>query len=127
MRRRWFSPRALLLHLAVIVWVPGCIIAAWWQVDIALAGDHLGWLYSIEWPCFALFGVVVWWNLVHDDPETVGSRALRRTRPSDPAAAAPVLDAERLAAEEAEDPQLAAYNEYLQRLADGAPDHGWRR
>ncbi len=77
---RWLSGRSLLLTAAVAIWVPGCAVAAWWQVTVALAGDRLGWLYSVEWPCFAVFGTVVWWNAVHDDPETVGARALGRAR-----------------------------------------------
>ena len=47
---RWFSGRALLLHLALLVWFPGCLVAMWWQVTVALAGNALGWLYAIEWP-----------------------------------------------------------------------------
>lgn len=118
------SRRALLLHMAVVVWVPGCAIAAWWQVTIALAGDHLAYLYSVEWPCFAVFGAVVWWNLVHDDPDTVGVRGLRRaqrtTVSGEPVGVVvPVPDDERLRMLEEQDPELAAYNDYLARLASG--------
>jgi hypothetical protein len=131
-RGRWLSRRALLLHAAVAIWVPGCALAAWWQVTIALGGDRLGWLYSVEWPCFAVFGAVVWWNLVHDDPDAVGARGLRRARAARAAGdggdgtvcgavpgAGADLDEARIRALEERDPELAAYNDYLARLASG--------
>lgn len=79
-RVRWFSRRSLLLTLAVLVWVPGCGVAAWWQVTIAMAGNALGWLYAVEWPVFAVLGVLGWWQLVHDDPAEVDARRLARRR-----------------------------------------------
>jgi hypothetical protein len=123
-RSRWFTKRALLSHAILAVWVPGCAVACWWQVGIALSGDQLGWIYSVMWPCFALFAIVFWWHLVHDDPDTVGRRGLRRiaqeaesregTRSADEE-----LDEREiaLARAEAEDPELAAYNAYLASLA----------
>ncbi len=77
-RQRWFSRRALALHLAILVWFPGCLVAGWWQVTRALGGNGLSYLYSVEWPVFAVVGVWGWWQLVHTDPETVGLRAQRR-------------------------------------------------
>jgi hypothetical protein len=74
----WTTRRAVVAHVALAVWVPGCAVAAWWQVGIALSGDDLGWVYSVMWPCFAVFGVVFWWFLVHDDPDRLGARGLRR-------------------------------------------------
>jgi hypothetical protein len=132
-RSRWLHRRSLLAHGALLVWIPGCAVAAWWQVGIALGGDSLGWVYSVMWPCFAVFGIVFWWFLVHDDPETVGARALRHRAAADAAAGTegattPDEDdgaAQRLARAEAEDPELAAYNEYLSALAE--QDKSWRR
>jgi hypothetical protein len=78
----WLSKRSLLLHLAVVIWVPGCAVAAWWQVTVAMSGDNLGWLYAVEWPIFAVLGVIGWWQLVHDDPaELEEKRRRRRSRP----------------------------------------------
>ncbi len=97
------------------MWVPVCAIACWWQVTVALAGDHLGWLYSVEWPAFGIFGIVVWWNLLHDDPEKVGSRALRagHVRPH----RITERDRDITTRAEVESPELARYNEYLAALA----------
>ena len=104
----------MLSTVALIVWVPGCAVAAWWQVGIALGGDSLGWVYSVMWPCFAVFGTVFWWFLVHDAPDTVGARDPRE------------LGDERAIAEaEAHDPELAAYNAYLAGLADRPKS--WRK
>ncbi len=105
------------------MWVPGCVVACWWQVGIGLSGDSLGWIYSVMWPCFAVFGTVFWWHFVHDDPDTLGRRGLRRIQE---AADNDVEDTEDDEAEardeamtraEAEDPELAAYNAYLAELA----------
>jgi hypothetical protein len=107
-RRRLGGVPRPLLHLAIVCWVLGCGVACYWQVTVALAGDALGWLYSIEWPCFAIFGVVVWWNLCHDDP---GARRVR-SRPTFTGHKAPVVTR---GADES--PELAAYNDFLASLA----------
>lgn len=138
-RARWLSRRAVIAHAALLIWIPGCAVAAWWQVGIALNGDSLGWVYSVMWPCFAVFGAIFWWFLVHDDPDSVGARGLRRQAAA--SAASPPSpgtddagagsggsssdDGERLARAEAEDPELAEYNAYLATLA--GQEKSWRR
>ncbi|MGH9068060.1 MAG: hypothetical protein ACRD0J_11335 [Acidimicrobiales bacterium] len=147
MVRRWLSWRSILLHAAVAVAAPGCLYAGWWQVTVAMAGDPLGWLYAVEWPVFSVFAVIVWWNLLHDDPASVGDKGLRRlvslgltpasaggpagagapgTLPTgDPGpitVTAPAYHAEnepagRARRRDEEDPKLAAYNDYLAALA----------
>jgi integral membrane protein len=77
LRTRWLSRRALLLHLEVIVIAPGCLVAGWWQATRALSGNGLSWVYSIEWPLFALLAIGGWWHLVHEDPEAYKRRRLR--------------------------------------------------
>jgi hypothetical protein len=125
--RSFASRRAILATAALLIWVPGCAVATRWQVGIALSGDLLGWVYSIMWPCFALFGGLVWWHLVHDDPETVGTKGLRRLQRAqhpDATGAFQVPDAVRRA--EAEDPELAAYNAYLAELGRRPRSKTWR-
>ena len=51
-RERWLSGRALSLHLAVLVLVPACAVAAWWQINRAADGNQLSYLYSVMWPVF---------------------------------------------------------------------------
>jgi len=105
------------------------VLACWWQVTIALSGDALGWVYSVMWPSFAVFGVVLWWNIVHDDPQTVGARGLRRLR-EEAERARPVEEPatdDAISRAEAEDAELAAYNAYLAELRRRPDTKTWRR
>ena len=124
MRERWLSRRAICLHLAVVVWVPGCLIAGWWQVTRALGGNGLSYLYSVEWPVFALVGIWMWWSLVHTDPETVGARAQRRLEEARALAGLAPSGPQRRRADE--DEELAAYNDQLARLAAQGRPKTWR-
>lgn len=65
------------LHLTVAVIAPGCVVAGWWQVTRALAGNELSWAYSVEWPVFSLVAVAAWWLLIHEDPEAFRARRAR--------------------------------------------------
>ena len=127
--RRWSSRRALIAHGVLVIWVPGCAVACWWQVTVALSGDDLGWVYTFMWPAFAVFGAVLWWHLVHDDPDTVGARGLRRLREQAPTDSSPSQSAsdDVIARAEAEDAELAAYNAYLAELQRGPQTKTWRR
>jgi hypothetical protein len=131
---RWTSRRALIAHGVLVVWIPGCVAACWWQVTVALSGDSLGWVYSVMWPSFGVFGIVLWWHLVHDDPDTVGARGLERLRrESEKTETGTGQDEEQsppddaIARAEAEDPELAAYNAYLAELRRGPETKSWRR
>lgn len=124
MRARWLSRRALTLHLAVVLWFPGCLLAGWWQVTRALDGNGLSYLYSVEWPCFALVGIWVWWVQIHTDPETVGARAQRRMQDARARAGiAPVVPERR---RDEEDEELTAYNDRLAKLAADGRAKTWR-
>ena len=126
---RWTTRRALIAHLVLVVWVPGCAAATWWQVNVALSGDALGWVYSVMWPVFAVFSVVLWWNIVHDDPDTVGVRGVRRLEHRDePRTAQARADAAAaIARAEQEDEELAAYNAYLAELRRASHRKTWRQ
>ena len=134
-RERWLSRRALWLHLSVLVFVPGCAVAAWWQINRAADGNQLSYLYSVLWPAFGLLGLYFWWMLIHTDYETVGLKGMQRQQaataptvveatedvPPTPGVAAPT--APTVSAEE--DPELAAYNARLAELAAQGPKT-WR-
>jgi hypothetical protein len=135
-RARWLSKRAVSLHAAVLVVVPGCAIAAWWQVNRAEDGNTLSYLYSVMWPVFGLLGIYFWWLLLHTDYEAVGLKGMRRaqaeaqaatdagaTSPAPPTTVAeePVL----AASGDDEDPELAAYNARLAALSAQGPKT-WR-
>ena len=126
-RQRWLSRQAVLLHVALLVWFPGCLLAFWWQVHRAFGGNTLSYLYSIEWPAFALVGVWAWWGLVHTDPEQVGRRAQERLRraPAVTGEAGPGAAAAPARRRDEEDDALAAYNDRLAELATRGPK-SWR-
>jgi hypothetical protein len=134
-RERWFSKRAITLHLALLVFVPGCAVAAWWQINRAEDGNQLSYLYSVMWPVFGILAIVFWWVLVHTDYETVGLKGTRRLAgPEEVASATQVSISSPPAAAtgeptpvitEDEDPELAAYNARLAELAAKGPKT-WR-
>ena len=104
----WFSPRALKLHAVILIVVPGFLALCIWQIDRALGGNTLSWAYVFEWPLFAAYAVYMWWRILHEKPD-----------------AAPAVPAENGQATEQpsardaqEDAEMAAYNDYLARLAE---------
>jgi len=116
-RAKYFSGRALVVHVALIAWLTMCVVAAWWQVGRAVTGNSLSFLYAIEWPCFAVLGFFGWWALLHVEKPTAEQEDERRAYEER-------MRAEALAARESEnvagaseDPQLAAYNDHLAELA----------
>ena len=76
-RKRWFSRRAFLLHCEFFLLAAACLTAGWWQVTRALTGNGLSWVYSAEWPGFALLAILAWWHLIHEDPEAYRARKQR--------------------------------------------------
>jgi DNA-binding transcriptional regulator of glucitol operon len=114
-RARWLSRRAVLLHLAFLLFVPVCVAATWWQITRAEDGNDLSYLYSFMWPAFAVIGVYFWWMFLHTDYEKVGRKGLQQATPvpspHDPPPAAAVQR------HDDEDPDLAAYNARLAALA----------
>jgi hypothetical protein len=134
-RERWLSRRALWLHLSVLVFVPGCALAAWWQINRAADGNQLSYLYSVLWPAFGLLGLYFWWMLIHTDYDSVGLKGMQRqqaeaastdvetTEAASPAPGVMAPAASIVSAEE--DPELAAYNARLAELAAQGPKT-WR-
>jgi hypothetical protein len=115
-RRVWFSRRALRLHAVILVVVPAFAALCVWQIYRAVGGNSLSWAYVFEWPLFAGYAVYMWWRFVHEKPEehTEAASSENGLAPAAMQSTAPPLPAE-AAQEEAE---LAAYNEYLARLAE---------
>jgi uncharacterized membrane protein YcjF (UPF0283 family) len=111
-KSKWFSPRAILLHLTLIAWVSGCVAAAWWQIARAADGNALSYLYAIEWPIFAIAGVLGWYALLNIEKVTEAQEQARREyeeKMRQEAQQARVVDEE--------SPELAAYNNHLAALA----------
>jgi hypothetical protein len=128
-RERWFSRRSLSLHLAVLLFVPGCAVAAWWQINRAADGNQLSYLYSVMWPAFGLLGLFFWWMLIHTDYDSVGLKGMLRQQAAAASEGvtteAPTGAVTMPAASDVEDPELAAYNARLADLAAQGPKT-WR-
>jgi len=72
--KQWVTPRALLLHLAFLLIAAGCLTAGWWQVQRAMQGNTLSYLYSVEWPAFVVVAGIGWFQMVRDTPEDLEKR-----------------------------------------------------
>ena len=133
-RERWLSGRAVSLHLAVLVLVPGCALAAWWQINRAAGREPaqlpvLGHVAGLRDP-----GPVL---LVDAHPHRLRDR--RPEGHAAPAGEADAADQDTGGAPPAaphaiaggtgrradEDPELAAYNARLAELAAQGPKT-WR-
>jgi hypothetical protein len=117
----WTSRRAISLHVALVLFVPGCVALTWWQVSRALGGNTLSWVYTFEWPLFGAYAVFMWWKLVHDVPAAradarAGSGSTAPSADSDGSADPGVDDREDADGQEDADEELAAYNRYLREL-----------
>lgn len=99
---------AFRLHLTLAVGLVICIGAFVFEVTRALGGNTLSWAYVFEWPIFAVFAVYMWWHLLHGQD---GSRQ----KPPRPDGAAGVTSPSDGGAP-AEDPDLAAWQEYLRTM-----------
>ena len=114
MKSKWFSSRALVLHVALVAWLVFCAVAAWWQVGRAVEGNSLSFLYSIEWPVFGVLGVLGWYAMLNMERVTEHDERERREYEEH------MRDQAQRAREtkiEEEDPTLAAYNDHLAALA----------
>lgn len=110
-------PKWLAWHAFALVATYAMLRLGLWQWHRAHAthsAQNMG--YALQWPAFAVFGLVVWWRVCRDavrPPENKAEPATkRRPAPERAAAVAPVT--------EEEDPELAAYNRYLARLNETA-------
>ena len=121
MKSKWLSAKALMLHLALIAWLAMSATAAWWQVGRAVQGNSLSFLYSIEWPVFGVLGVLGWYALLNIDRVSENDELERRAyeeKMRAEARKARQRDAE-------EDPELAAYNDHLEQLAERSKKKLW--
>jgi hypothetical protein len=110
-RSVWFSPRAIGLHVTVLIVVPTFFALFDWQLHRALAGNGLSWAYVFEWPFFAVYAVYLWWKLVHEPPGTPVDDT-----PAGSAVAGTDASSGHEPMEATEDDELAAYNRYLAEL-----------
>ncbi len=80
---RYFTPRCIGLHATLLVLLP---VFAWltsWQLGRALGGNTLSWAYTFEWPLFAGYAIYIWWQLIHDQPNSFSARRARSQQSSE--------------------------------------------
>lgn len=56
---------ALKTHLTLILGLALCTVAFWFELGRAVGGNPLSWAYVFEWPLLGLFGIYMWWKLLH--------------------------------------------------------------
>ena len=120
--KKYLTPRALLLHCLLVLWVAGCAAAAWWQVGRAADGNSLSFLYAIEWPLFGILGFLGWYALLNMEKVTEHQEKARREYEDLMREQARQA---REAAKAEESPELAAYNDHLATLAEQPKKKLW--
>jgi hypothetical protein len=91
----------------LVIGVPGCLAAGWFELTRALDGRMVAWVYTFEWPMYAVLGVFMWWRIWHRP---------RPTSPEVPQQARPTRSDD--------DIELAAWQEYLTDLRSVDPPGG---
>jgi len=71
---------AVKVHATLVAALLLCAVAFRFELSRALGGNSLSWAYVFEWPLFAIFGVYMWWSILHG-----GQRQRRRARQNRPA------------------------------------------
>jgi DNA-binding transcriptional regulator of glucitol operon len=114
MKGLW-TPAWIARHVAAVVLIVAFLCLGWWQYSRATSGNTLSWGYTVQWPVFAGFVGFLWWREVQlarkgvpEKPERDEAMAVGRPVrvPSRPAVRV-----------DDDDPELAAYNDYLAWLA----------
>ena len=116
MKGLW-TPAWIARHVLALVLIAGCLALGWWQFTRATGGNALSWGYTFEWPVFAGFFGFLWWREVQLARR--GKPAAEETRAPDPSGVTPGRPV-RVAVPPPpaeDDPDLAAYNDYLAWLA----------
>lgn len=110
----WFAPSAIRLHAAMIGGVALSSAATWLEWTRARSGHEIAWVYTFEWPLFALMGIYVWWKLLRPETPPRARRFFASGEDLEP-------DDEALTSD---DPGLAAWEAYLSRLHAVDPPGG---
>jgi hypothetical protein len=113
----------LRIHLLLIIGLPVCLGAGGFELSRALSGHDIAWVYTVEWPVFAIFGVYMWWQLYHEHKAEAKARATGTERPVRGGAAEPGLASpsskpasSAVATSATPDAELAAWQRYLSNL-----------
>ena len=123
MKGLW-TPAWIARHALASVLVAGFLGLGWWQFSRATGGNTLSWGYTFEWPVFAAFVVFLWFREVQQERRArrAPERDTQEPEQSSPGEGPltvrrPVRVPVAPAAPADDDPELAAYNDYLSWLA----------
>ena len=103
---RWLSGPSLRLHAALAAGLALAGGATWLEWTRAQEGHAIAWVYTFEWPLFAVLGIYLWWRLLHAE-----QNAQRPARATETGTAE-------------QDPGLLAWQAYLARLHEVDPPGG---
>src|SRR5438105_2630332 len=117
------TPRWIGWHLLMVVSFAGMLWLGDWQLRRAVSGNGLSWAYTFEWPLFAVFAVVFWARTIRDEFRIRRGDPVQ-ARPAEPDLPAGVGAPVTALADDEDDPELRAYNEYLARLNSEVKGHG---
>ncbi|HEY8471797.1 MAG TPA: hypothetical protein VIL37_04075 [Natronosporangium sp.] len=112
--RKVLTPGWIAGHLVTLAAVATMLGLGAWQLSRATAGNMLSWAYTIQWPIFAGFAVMLWWREVR---RAIRGEPARTTLPEPPPPAAQRTTAPVSEDDLADDPELAAYNRFLAWLS----------
>jgi len=125
-KRILLSPKWLAGHLLVIAIVLGMLRLGLWQWHRAESGSGgiQNYAYAFQWPCFAVFGIVLWVKTIRIELDEEGSlrqtsRLAARPLPEPAITKGPGvrIGISTLAIEpDEDDAEVTAYNAYLARL-----------
>ncbi|MEV6632342.1 hypothetical protein AB0M54_16500 [Actinoplanes sp. NPDC051470] len=110
------TPAWILRHVVALVLIVAFLLLGWWQYTRATGGNALSWGYAFQWPVFAGFVAFLWWREVRLATKPAAEPAPEREKLPDSAVTVgrPVRVPSRPAPDPgADDPELAAYNDYL--------------
>jgi hypothetical protein len=129
MKGLW-TPAWIARHILALVLVVAFLALGWWQFSRATGGNSLSWGYTFEWPVFAAFVVFIWYREVQQARRAARAAELPAEeatpdpapeptpRPDAPVTVRrPVRVPVAQTAPAEDDPELAAYNDYLSWLA----------
>ncbi len=103
-----FSLSALRFHVPLLIGIALCTFAGLFELSRARAGHTIAWVYTFEWPAFAVVGTYIWWQMITN---------AEASRPSGPVPGAQQPDL-------ADDPGLAAWRQYLTDVERREQVHG---
>jgi DNA-binding transcriptional regulator of glucitol operon len=123
MKGLW-TPAWIVRHVAALVLIAGFLGLGWWQFSRATGGNTLSWGYTFEWPVFAAFVVFIWFREVQQERKIGETPSEREDVPAEePDENAPITVGRpvrvpvKSQGPAGDDPELAAYNDYLAWLS----------